>query len=98
MVAVTAVALVAAGAVGTFLQLVVFDLEEQESLGRAGVLGYLAGVGLLISIAAPAVAGIVLGLRARRLGERRRGTTGVVVNLLVAVYLAVPAVAFLLFG
>lgn len=98
MLAGTAVALLVAGAAGTFLQLVVFDLEEQESIGHAGAWGYVAGFSLLALIAMPAVAGIVLGLRARRLGDRRRGTTGLVVNVLVVAYLVVPAVAFILFG
>ncbi len=98
MVAGTVIALLVAGAVGTFLQLVVFDLEEQESLGRAGTWGYVAGFCLLALMALPALAGIVLGIRARRLGEHRRGTAGFVVNLLTLVYLVVPAVAFILFG
>jgi hypothetical protein len=98
MVAGTAVAVLAAGALGTFLQLVVFDLEEQESIGRAGAWGYVAGFFLLALMALPACAGISLGIRARRLGERRRGTTGLVVNALIVAYLVIPAVAFILFG
>ena len=98
MLAATAGALIVAGVVGTILQAVVFDLEEQESLGRAGAWGYLAGFVLVALTALPALAGVVLGMRARRLGERRRGTAGVVVNALVAAYLAIPAVAYILFG
>ena len=41
----------------------------------------------------PAVVGIALGLRARSLGERRLGTTRIVVNALVATYLGFTAVA-----
>jgi MFS family permease len=92
MVAVTLVAGLVAWAVGTFLGLVVFDLEEQQLLSEAGAWGYVAAIFLLALMVAPASAGIVLGVRARRLGERRLGTTGIVVNALVACYLVVSAV------
>jgi hypothetical protein len=92
MVAVTVVAALVAGAVGTFLQLVVFDLEEQQLLSEAGAWGYVAAVFLLTLMVVPASVGIVLGARAWRLGERRLGTTGIVVNALVACYLVVSAV------
>ena len=98
MLAGTAVALLAAGAMGTFLQLVVFDLEEQESIGHAGAWGYVAGFFLLALMTLPALVGIVLGVRARHLGERRRGTTGVIVNALIAAYFVIPGVAYILFG
>jgi hypothetical protein len=95
MVAATGVAAVIAGAAGTLLQLVVFDLEEQQLLSEAGAWGYIAAFFLLAVLVIPASVGIVLGVQARRLGERRLGTTGVVVNALVASYLVVTAVAFL---
>jgi len=98
MVAGTAVALLVAGAVGTFLQVVVFDLEEQESIGHAGAWGYAAGFFLLALMMLPPLAGIVLGIRARRLGARRRGTAGFVVNVLIVAYLVIPGIAFILFG
>lgn len=98
MVAATAAATVVAWIVGTFLQFVVFDLEEQELLLEAGVWGYLAGFFLLALMVLPAVVGMVLGVRARRLGERRLGTTGVVVNAVVASYLVFTLAATLLFG
>lgn len=98
MVAATAVAAVVAGIVGTFLQLVVFDLEEQELLPEAGVWGYLAGFFLLALMVLPAVVGMVLGVRARRLGERRLGTTGIVVNAVIGTYLVFTFAATLLFG
>jgi len=98
MVAGTVVALLVAGAVGTFLQLVVFDLEEQESIGHAGALGYVAGFFLLALMTLPALAGIILGIRARRLGARRRGTAGFAVNALIVAYLVIPGIAFILFG
>jgi MFS family permease len=98
MVAATAVAAVVAGIVGTFLQFVVFDLEEQELLPEAGVWGYLAGFFLLALMVLPAVVGMVLGVRARRLGERRLGTTGIVVNAVIGTYLVFTFAATLLFG
>lgn len=98
MVAATAVAAVVAGTVGTLLQFVVFDLGEQELLTEAGVWGYVAAVLLLALMVLPAVTGIALGLRARRLGEHRRGTTGIIVNAVVATYLVFTVAATLLFG
>ena len=98
MVAATAVAAVVAGIIGTFLQFVVFDLGEQELLTEAGVWGYVAAVILLALMVLPAVTGIVLGVRARRLGEHRRGTTGMIVNAVVATYLVFTLAATLLFG
>ena len=98
MVAVTAAAAVVAGIIGTFLQFVVFDLEEQELLPEAGAWGYVAGFFLLALMVLPAVVGMVLGVRARRLGEHRLGTTGIVVNALIATYLVFTSAATLLFG
>jgi hypothetical protein len=98
MVAATVVAAVVAGIVGTFLQLVVFDLGDQELLTEAGMWGYVAAVLLLALMVLPAVMGIVLGVRARRLGEHRRGTTGIIVNAVVATYLVFTVAATLLFG
>jgi hypothetical protein len=98
MVAATAVAAVVAGIVGTVLQFVVFDLGEQELLTEAGVWGSVAAVLLLALMVLPAVTGIVFGVRARCLGEHRRGTTGIIVNAVVATYLVLTVAATLLFG
>ena len=98
MVAASAVAFVIGSAVGTFLQLTVFDLEEQQLLSEAGAWGYVAAFCLVVLIVLPAVIGIVLGVRGRRLGERRLGTTGIVVNALIAAYLVLTGVGTLLFG
>ena len=98
MVAASAVALMVGSAVGTFLQLTVFGLEEQQLLSEAGAWGYVAAVCLVVLMVVPAVIGIVLGLRGRRLGERRLGTTGIVVNSLTAAYLVFTAVGMLLLG
>ncbi len=98
MVAATVAAAVVAGIVGTFLQFVVFDLEEQEALPEAGVWGYLAGFFLLALMVLPAVVGMLLGVRARRLGERRLAATGIVVNAVIAAYLVLTVAATLLLG
>jgi len=98
MAAATLFATLIAGAVGTFLQFVVFDLEEQQLLSEAGTWGYVAGVGLLTLMVVPALTGIVLGARARHLGERRRGTAGIIVNALIAAYLLFSGIASLLLG
>ena len=98
MVAASAVALMIGSAVGTFLQLTVFDLEEQQLLSEAGAWGYVAAVCLVVLMVVPAVIGIVLGLRGHHLGERRLGTMGIVVNALIAAYLVLTAVGTLLLG
>lgn len=98
MVAATVAAGVVAGIIGTFLQFVVFDLGEQELLAEAGAWGYVAAVLLLALMVLPALMGIVLGVRARRLGERRLGSTGMIVNAVVAAYLVFTVAATLLFG
>jgi hypothetical protein len=95
---VTVPASVLAWAIGTFLGLVVFDLEDQDLLSAAGTWGYVAGLGLVALLVAPGVAGIALGVRARRLGERRLGTAGVVVNAAVAAYLGLSSLVGLFFG
>jgi hypothetical protein len=95
MVPLTVVAVLVAGAAGTFLQLVVFDLEEQQLLSDAGAWGYVAAFLLLALMVTPASVGIALGVRARHLGEGRLGTTGIVVNVLAASYLVAAAVVFL---
>jgi hypothetical protein len=94
----TAVAAVVAGIVGTFLQSVVFDLEEHQLLPEAGAWGYVAGFFLLGLMVLPAVVGVVLGVRACHLGQRRLGPTGIVVNALIATYLVFTLVAILLLG
>jgi hypothetical protein len=98
MVGATAVAMLVAGALGTFLGLVVFGLEDQELLSDAGAWGYVAGVFLVALMALPGMIGIVFGFKARRLGARRPGNTGIVVNAAVTGYLVVTAAVTLVFG
>jgi hypothetical protein len=58
----------------------------------------VAGLFLLALMALPGLVGIGLGLRARRLGERRLGTTGVVVNAVIATFLVLTVAVNLVFG
>jgi MFS family permease len=95
MVAVTMAAGLVAGAVGTFLQLVVFDLEDQQLLSDVGPWGYVAASFLLALMIAPAAIGVALGVRARRLGERRLAVAGIAANVLAVSYLVATAIAFL---
>jgi hypothetical protein len=92
----TVIAGLVAGVAGSFLQFVVFDLDEQHLLYEAGAWGYIAASLLLALMVIPAAVGIVLGIWAWRLGERRLGTTGIVVNAFVASYLVLTVVANLL--
>ena len=98
MVAASALAIALGAVVGTFLQVVVFDLEEQELLSAAGAWGYVAGLCLVAMMAAPAVHGIVLGERGRRLGEPGLGTTGIVLNALIAAYVVLTGIGTLMFA
>ena len=74
------------------------DLAEDDNLREAGIVGVLAGLGLTALLVLPAVVGIVLGLRARRLGESRLGTPGVVINAALAGYLVLVSVVQLVLG
>jgi MFS family permease len=98
MVAASVVTLTIGSAVGTFLQFWVFDLEEQQLLSEAGAWGYGAGFCLLALTVLPPVVGVVLGRRGRRLGERRLGTAGILVNALIVAYLVITGVGTLLAG
>jgi len=98
MVAVSAVALVVAGALGTFFQLVVFDLQDQELLSEAGLWGYVVGFFLTALIALPGLVGVVLGVRAWRLGAHRMGATGILVNAVIAALLVSSSAVSVVFG
>lgn len=62
-------------------------LEEGELLPQAGTWGWIAAVLMVALLAAAPVAGVALGARARRLGERRLGTVGIVANVTIGAYL-----------
>ncbi|HLF68984.1 MAG TPA: hypothetical protein VI503_06515 [Gaiellaceae bacterium] len=92
MVPSLAISYVVAYFVGSGLQ-AALDLAEDEMLWDAGALGVLAAVLVTGLLASPSVAGIVLGVGARRLGERRLGTAGAIVNGAIGAYLALATVA-----
>jgi hypothetical protein len=71
-------------------------LADDELLTEAGAWGVAAAVVMLAFIAVPQVVGIVLGVKARRLGEHRLGTAGVAVNAVVGGFLLATSVAQLL--
>lgn len=71
-------------------------LEEDELLTEAGTWGRLAAVLMVALLAATPVAGVVLGVRARQLGERRLGTVGVVTNLTIGLYVVLVSALQLL--
>ena len=98
MAAGTVVALLVAAVAGTLLQTAVFHLEEQQSIAHAGAWGYLAGFLLIALTILPALAGAILAIRARRLGERSRGNLAFAINVSIAALLGIPAIASILFG
>jgi len=78
--------------VGTAVQHVL-GLTEEESLREAGALGVVAGLFLIVLIVVPQIVGIVLGVKARRLGEERLGEPGVVINAAIAAFLVLSTLA-----
>lgn len=73
-------------------------LAEDELLVEAGAWGVAAFLLMVFLVAVPQIVGIVLGVKARRLGERRLGTAGVVVNAVIGVYLLLSSVVQALFA
>jgi len=67
-------------------------LDDTQMLYEAGAWGVAAFGAMVVLGAVPPAVGIVLGLRARRLGERRLGTIGVAANAVVAVPLVLAPV------
>jgi hypothetical protein len=97
MVPALLVSYLAAYAVGVAL-LNVLDLAEGDMLSEAGAWGVIAAVPLMVLVVAPQIVGIVLGVKARRLGERRLGTAGVIVNAAIAAFLLLTSVTQLAIG
>lgn len=62
-------------------------LDDDQMLTEAGAWGTAAFALMVVLFAVPQIVGIALGLEARRHGERRLGTAGVVVNAVVAALL-----------
>lgn len=71
-------------------------LAEDELLVEAGLWGWVAAVLMVALLAAAPVVGVVLGARARELGERRLGTIGIVANATIGGYLVVVSALQLL--
>jgi len=67
-------------------------LDEGDLLSEAGVRGWIAASFLLLLLVLPPIAGVVLGVAARRRGERRLATAAVVLNAGLASYLLVSVV------
>ena len=97
MVPALLVTFVTAFFIGTAVQSAL-GLADDEMLKDAGAWGVLAAVFLIALIALPQIVGIVLGLKARRLGEHRLGTVGVVVNAVIGAFFLLNPVLSLLFG
>lgn len=83
MVPALAVFYVAAYLIGVAL-MNALGLTEGELLKEAGAWGWVAAVFLMVLLAVPQIVGIVLGVKARHLGERRLGTDGVIANAVIA--------------
>ncbi len=78
---------------GSWLQRLL-GLAEDDLLIEAGAWGVAAAALMMTLLAAPPLAGVALGLRARRLGERRLAMVGVIANLVVGVwFVLVPALS-----
>ena len=68
-------------------------LADDESLREAGALGVVGGIGLIAALVVPQVVGVVLGTRARRLGERRLAVAGIVLNAMIGADLVLVSLA-----
>jgi hypothetical protein len=96
MVPALAVSFTAAELAGSALQSAL-GLDANESLTTAGALGAGAAVLLALLLVVPQLVGVVLGSKARRLGERRIGTAGVVLNSAIALFMLLTMAVNLLF-
>ena len=59
---------------------------------RSRSVGVVIGLSLIVLIVVPQIIGIVLGVRAHRLGEVRLGRAGIVLNAAIATYLVLSSV------
>jgi hypothetical protein len=73
-------------------------LAEDELLVEAGPRGVVAAVLMLALTAVPQIVGVVLGVKARRLGEVSLGTTGIVVNAVLGALFLMSGIGTLLVG
>ncbi len=84
MVTVNVPWLVVSWLVGTAVMALV-GAREGQLLSGYGAGGWVAWVLMLAFMAVPSIIGVILGVRARRLGERRLSTAGIVANTFVGV-------------
>lgn len=80
--------LIVSGIVGGVVGLVLLgqgDLEGSEPLSEQGPWGISAFVVSTLLFMTPMIVGVVLGVKARRLGERKLGTIGVIVDGVILV-------------
>lgn len=68
-------------------------LAEDEPEIEAGARGVAAAVLLIGLVAVPQIVGVVLGVEAHRLGERRLGTAGVPVSTVIGLFFLLTTVA-----
>ena len=73
-------------------------LDETQMLTEAGGRGAVAFVLMLVVSAIPPIVGAALGVRACRLGERRLGTTAVVMNAVVGAWFVLSPILQALFA
>jgi len=73
-------------------------LDDTQLLYESGAWGVAAFVVMIALAAVPPTVGIVLGVKARRLGERRLGAIGVMANAVIAVWFVLGPVLGALFG
>ena len=97
MVPALLVSYVAAYFVGVAL-LNALGLAEGDMLTEAGAWGVIAAVPLMLLVVAPQIVGMVLGVKARQLGERRLGTAGVIVNAAIPAFFLLTSVLNLVFA
>jgi hypothetical protein len=71
-------------------------LEEDQMLTEAGAWGVAAAALMVVLTLCPQIAGIVLGLEARRRGERTLGTAGVLANAVIGAFFLVGSLVQLL--
>jgi len=83
--------------VGSALQ-TALGLNDTQMLTEAGGRGLVAFALMLMVSAVPPLAGTALGMRARRLGERRLGTIGVVANTVVGAWIVLSPILQALFA
>ena len=73
-------------------------LDESQMLTEAGGKGVVAFLLMLVVSAIPPIVGAALGMRARRLGERRLGTAAMTMNAVIGAWFVLSPVLQALFA